>query len=69
MKYLGGIIGKDGVREPQGEDEACEFAVFNELVRQQIEYGERPLIERQAGFVRVHVDIPAIMNAIKEALV
>lgn len=70
-KLISGIIGRDGKsRQPEGETERVTHAIFLELTRQQIEYGpDDPLIEFDGPqSIGVHVDIPALLDAIKCAL-
>ena len=70
MKTIGCIIGEDGLpRDPKNETEAVTLAIFSELVRQQADHGDAPLVFCETSCcIRVLVDIPALLDAIQGAL-
>ena len=61
LRSIGGVMGNDGQLHA-----TSQFVIFAELVRQQVAFGNTPLIEWDSDCsIRVHVDIPALMDAIE----
>jgi len=70
-RQLGCIIGADGTpRLPETEEEACSVAIMAEIMSQQMENLDRPLVSyiRECSLVADRVDAKKLLEAIKGAL-